>query len=159
MRRGFLVAIIVFVVVFAAVLTAATQFRLSALQEPGRTEIYLATKVKHILVHKDSRSVPLPPATTPASVAEGRKLYGAECAVCHGLDGRTATDAGRWMYPRAANLASPDVQAYSDQDLFWIVKNGIRFSGMPAFGKVESDEHIWNLTHYVRTLPVGSNPH
>ncbi len=63
------------------------------------------------------------------------------------------------MYPRAANLASPDVQAYSDQDLFWILKNGIRFSGMPAFGKVESDEHIWNLTHYVRTLPAGSNPH
>src|SRR5260370_7746522 len=154
MRRGFLVAIIVFVVVFAAVLTAATQFRLSALQEPGRTEIYLATKVKHILVHKDSRSVPLPPATTPASVAEGRKLYGAECAVCHGLDGRTATDAGRWMYPRSANLASPDVQAYSDQDLFWIVKNSIRFIAIPTFCKSQMSTHSSTLTPYFPPLPA-----
>src|SRR5260370_29239120 len=100
MRRGFLVAIIFVIVVFAAVLTAATQFRLSALQEPGRTEIYLATKVKHIRVHKGSRSVPLPPATTPASVAEGRKLYGAECAVCHGLDERTPTHPRPCLYPR-----------------------------------------------------------
>jgi mono/diheme cytochrome c family protein len=48
------------------------------------------------------------------------------------------------------------VQAYSDRELFWIVKNGIRLSGMPAFGKVESDEHIWNLVHYIRTLPAAA---
>jgi mono/diheme cytochrome c family protein len=59
------------------------------------------------------------------------------------------------MYPRASDLTSPDVRKYSDRDLFWIVKNGIRFSGMPAFGKLESDEHIWNLVHYVRTLRVS----
>ncbi len=82
------------------------------------------------------------PADVPASIAEGKKLYGAECAACHALDGRTPTDTGRWMYPRAADLASSDVQAYSDQELFWIVRNGIRFSGMPAFGKVETDEHM-----------------
>jgi mono/diheme cytochrome c family protein len=38
------------------------------------------------------------------------------------------------------------------------VKNGIRLSGMPAFGRVESDEHIWNLVHFVRTLPRNENP-
>src|SRR5260370_36635827 len=100
MRRGFLVAIIVCVVVCAAVLPAATQCRLRALQEPGRTEIYLATKAKHILVHKDSGSVPLPPATTPASVAEGGKLYGAECAACHGLVAIIATGRGRAQFHR-----------------------------------------------------------
>src|SRR5260370_39228708 len=121
MRRGFLVAIIVCVVVCASVLTAATQCRLSALQEPGRTEIYLATKVKHILVHKDSRSVPLPPATTPASAAGGRKSYGAECAVCPGLDERPAIVAGRCLYPMAANLARPTVQAYSALASLWCV--------------------------------------
>jgi mono/diheme cytochrome c family protein len=45
------------------------------------------------------------------------------------------------------------VQQYSDPELFWIVKNGIRLSGMPGFGKVESDEHIWDLVRYLRTLP------
>ena len=52
-----------------------------------------------------------------------------------------------------ANLISSQVQRYSDRELFWIVKNGIRLSGMPAFGKVETDEHIWDLIAYLRTLP------
>jgi mono/diheme cytochrome c family protein len=57
------------------------------------------------------------------------------------------------MYPRASDLTAPMVRQYSDSELFWIVKNGIRLSGMPAFAKVESDENIWNLVRYVRTLP------
>jgi hypothetical protein len=42
------------------------------------------------------------------------------------------------MYPRAADLLSKGVQNYSDQELFWIINNGIRFTGMPGFGKVET---------------------
>ena len=62
------------------------------------------------------------------------------------------------MYPHASDLTSPEVQQYSDREVFWIVKNGIRLSGMPAFGRVESDEHIWNLAHYVRTLGGSARP-
>ncbi len=85
-------------------------------------------------------------------------VFGTDCSMCHGPDGHTPTDSGRWMYPRASDLTSFTVQRYSDRELFWIVKNGIRLSGMPAFGKVESDEHIWNLVHYVRTLKGSDHP-
>lgn len=74
--------------------------------------------------------------------------------MCHGPDGHGHTDMGRWMYPRAADLTAEEVQSYSDPELFWIVQNGIRFSGMPAFGKVETEEKIWSLVDYVRTLPL-----
>lgn len=50
-------------------------------------------------------------------------------------------------------LARKRVQSYSDQELFWIISNGIRFTGMPGFGKTESPDHIWGLVNYVRTLP------
>jgi len=60
------------------------------------------------------------------------------------------------MYPRVADLTSKRVQSYSDQELFWIIRNGIRLTGMPAFGKVETDDHIWDLVNYVRTLPANS---
>lgn len=89
---------------------------------------------------------------TAATLAEGKTRYGVECAACHGMDGRGLTDNGRWMYPRAADLTSAEVQAYSDVELFWIVKNGIRLSGMPAFGRVETNERIWHLVHYARSL-------
>jgi mono/diheme cytochrome c family protein len=114
-----------------------------------------AASALRILVWRRARREVIPPAPVDrqAGVDEGDKLYGIDCSDCHGLDGHTPTDEGRWMYPRAANLISSQVQRYSDRELFWIVKNGIRLTGMPAFGKVETDEHIWNLIDYLRTLP------
>ena len=57
---------------------------------------------------------------------------------------------------RASDLTSKQVQSYSDQELFWIIQNGIRFTGMPAFGNVETPDHVWDLVNYVRTLPGDS---
>jgi len=145
--------------VTALAIVGLAQIRLDALQEPGRVETALATRAKHILIRRSSRhGIPPAPTDLQTSIEKGDKLYGTDCGGCHGLDGNKLTDAGRWMYPRAARLASHEVEQYSDRELFWIVKNGIRLSGMPAFGKVESDEHIWNLVHYVRTLARGADP-
>ena len=159
MKRWILIVLIALACGALVVIVGFTQIKLDALQEPGHLETVLATRAKHFLVHRSSRQdIPPAPPNLQASIEEGDKLFGTECAACHGMDGRKPTEAGRWMYPRAADLTSAAVQQYSDRELFWIVKNGIRLSGMPAFGKVESDEHIWNLVHYVRTLPHGANP-
>jgi mono/diheme cytochrome c family protein len=145
----FLVAVIAIV--------AASQFTLSALPEPGRLELSLATKAKHYLVHRSSREgIPPAPADRQVAIQEGERVYGTDCGACHGLSGHNPTDAGRWMYPRAADLTSSGVHSYSDQEVFWIIKNGIRLSGMPAFGKVETDEHIWDLVFYIHTLPKSA---
>jgi mono/diheme cytochrome c family protein len=149
----------VFALVIAGALLAMSQFSLSAMPEPGNIETYLATRAKHIFVRRGSReAIPPAPSNVKASIEEGEQLFGTECAACHGLDGHKPTDAGRWMYPRAADLTSREVQQFSDRELFWIVKNGIRLSGMPAFGKVETAENIWNLVRYVRTLHDSPNP-
>ena len=154
MKRWILAAVLIVVLSGLVVIFVFTRFDLSALQEPGQVETFLATQAKRILIYKNSRSgIPLPPKDLQASLEQGETLYGTDCAMCHGSDGHTLTDNGRWMYPRASDLTSPSVQQYSDPELFWIVKNGIRFSGMPGFGKVESDEHIWDLVRYLRTLP------
>jgi mono/diheme cytochrome c family protein len=146
------------VAVFLSFLVLAFEFNPSALSEPGKVETDVATTTLRILVWRRASREVIPPAPDDwqASVDEGDELYGIDCSDCHGLDGHTPTDEGRWMYPRAANLISSQVQRYSDRELFWIVKNGIRLSGMPAFAKVETDEHIWNLIAYLRTLP-GTN--
>jgi len=160
LRRAWVITILILVAVLVSGSLLLSRFSLTALPEPGQTEMFLANKAKHFLVARGSReSVPNEPPDTPLSVAEGDKLYGTECAMCHGMDARKPSETGRWMYPRAADLTSPGTQGYSDRELFWIVRNGIRFSGMPAFGKVESDEHIWSLVHYVRSLntPPGRN--
>ena len=100
-----------------------------------------------------TQRLPPRPADMKASAASGSTHYGAQCGACHGPDGRSQMPIGRWMYPRAADLTSDQVQSFSDQELFWIIQNGIRFTGMPGFGKVYTDDGIWNLVDYVRTLP------
>jgi mono/diheme cytochrome c family protein len=148
--------VIVGAIVLAVALTlgVAMRFSLSALPEPGHTETFLATQIKRFLVHKGSRQgVPPAPADRVAGAKAGEEIFSMECASCHGSSGYDLTDAGRWMYPRAADLTSRASQSYSDQEIFWIVKNGVRMTGMPAFGKVESEENIWDLVFYVRILP------
>jgi mono/diheme cytochrome c family protein len=160
MRRNKTILAVGVIIIFLGVVAAlALRFDLSALPEPGRMEVALATRAKRILIARASRqNIPPQPQSTPDGVTEGKTRYGVECAACHGMDGRGLTDNGRWMYPRAADLTSPAVQEYSDQQLFWIVKNGVRLSGMPAFGKLESDERIWRIVQYLRTMPPKPGP-
>ena len=154
MRKFVTVGVGVLVLLAGIIAAATSLFTLSALSELGRTETFVATRAKHFLVRRSSREgIPPTPAAQESSAKEGERLFGTECGACHGNSGHNPTDAGRWMYPRAADLTSRDSQSYSDQELFWIIKNGIRLSGMPAFGKVESDDHIWDLVLYVRALP------
>lgn len=144
--------VILALVVVLAVL-ALMHFNLTALQEPGHFETLVANRVTHFMIRRASQQRILPPPLdVKASVASGRTHYDGECGICHGSDGRSQTPIGRWMYPRAADLTSDQVQSFSDQELFWIIQNGIRFTGMPAFGKVETADQTWNLVNYVRTL-------
>jgi mono/diheme cytochrome c family protein len=154
MRLRVIIVLAIVVVGAVAAVVGFNRAKLDALHEPGSVETFLATNIKKILIARSSgQGIPPAPTDLKASIKEGETVYGTDCSMCHGMDGRTPTDTGRWMYPRASDLTSPTVQQYSDRELFWIIKNGIRLTGMPAFGKVEPDEHIWNLVTYVRTLP------
>jgi mono/diheme cytochrome c family protein len=155
MRRYAGVAVGLCVTVFPVLLVLAFEFNPGALSEPGKLETDAATLALRVLVWRRATReiIPPAPADRQASIDEGDKLYGVDCGDCHGLDGHTPTDEGRWMHPRAANLISSQVQRYSNRELFWILKNGIRFTGMPAFAKVGADAHIWNLIDYLRTMP------
>jgi mono/diheme cytochrome c family protein len=130
------------------------EFRLTALQEPGPLETRIVNQAKHFTIRRaSSHGTPPRPVDIKASREAGATHYGLDCGICHGVDGHAQTAPGRWMYPRATDLTSKEVQSYSDPELFWIIKNGIRYTGMPAFGKVETPDNIWGLVNYVRTLP------
>jgi len=110
MKRWILAVLIGLALAAVVVIVGFTQIKLDALQEPGHLETVFATQAKHLLVPWSSREgIPPAPTNLQASIEEGDKLYGTECAMCHGPDGHTAADAGRWMYPRASDLTSPAV--------------------------------------------------
>lgn len=156
MRRSQWVIPLSAVVVLAVAIgawAALGHLTLSALNEPSLAEVRVATMVKHYLVRRSCRGLLPPPTADDAiNVANGRMQFGAHCSVCHGRDGRTPTEVGRWMYPRAPDLGSATVQRWTDAELFWIIKNGLRPTGMPGFANLHTDEEIWDFVHYVRSL-------
>jgi mono/diheme cytochrome c family protein len=155
MKRIIMIVGLVVVIGLLAGWIGFSNFNLAAIPEPGGKETALATRAKHLLIARASREgIPSRPKDRAASAAQGDKLYAINCSLCHGEDGHTVSPMGRWMYPRAADLSSPQTQSYSDDQLFWVVKNGIRLSGMPGFARLETDEHIWNVVDHLRTLPV-----
>lgn len=159
MRSRAVWTIVVLVVTAMAIIAIfLMRFSLSAIQGPGPLETRMANRAKHFFISRASRDTVLPAQTDKkAAIAEGDMLFGIDCSMCHGRDGHAKTDMGRWMYPRAVDLTSAEAQSYSDRELFWTIKNGIRFTGMPAFGKAESDEHIQDLVAFIRTLPANSS--
>lgn len=158
-RRKLYAGLIAVVMVLVGVGWFASRATLSALEPPGRAETYLATRAKHFLVGRASRGLIVPPpAADGMSEMRGEMNYGARCRACHGTDGRTPTDIGRAMYPPAPDLGSPAVQQYTDAELFVVIHDGIRLTGMPGFAKIHSDAEIWDLVRYVRSLGEKASP-
>jgi mono/diheme cytochrome c family protein len=146
------ISILVLLLVAGAILFA-TEFNLSANPEPTRLEARIATMGKHWFVSRSARMHRVTePSSGPSSLDSGGMTFNGDCAFCHGQDGKSPTDVGLAMYPRVPSLASPEVQQWSDAELFWIIRNGNRFTGMGAFGKTLSDEQIWDLVRFVRSL-------
>ena len=90
----------------------------------------------------------------PAKVLVGFEHYAAHCAVCHGAPGVPKGDIGRGLYPPPPDLAK-SVQPYSPAELFWIVKHGIKMTGMPSWSD-HSDEEIWATVGFLEQLPAMS---
>jgi len=85
------------------------------------------------------------------------------CAFCHANDGSGDTPIGNGLYPKPPDLRKPATQELSDGELFWIIENGVRFTGMPAFSNNGDHDHAggnhggngqdsWKLVHFIRRL-------
>src|SRR5579871_1500089 len=96
-----------------------------------------------------------PVGNNPRAVAAGRDAYTGSCAECHGSNGDGKGVFGAATYPPATDLTSHDVAEKSDAELFWITKNGLSFTAMPGFGDQYSDQDIWNIVAYMRSLQNG----
>ena len=95
-----------------------------------------------------------PVKDTPDAVEDGKQLFTSYCMVCHGLDGQnTGVPFAETIAPPVPSLASAHVQAYTDGQLKWIIKNGIEPSGMPPSTGEFGDDDMWRMVLYIRHLP------
>ncbi len=94
-----------------------------------------------------------PVSQTPDVLREGMEHFKSSCVFCHGAPKVARADWGTAMLPEGPELASKGTQASTDGELFYIIKEGVRMTGMPAFGEEHSDEDIWKIVSFIRHLP------
>jgi len=138
-----------------AMLWYVLQSGFSAKEQPMELEVLFARQLRHLAMPEAQKQMRNPVPATDEVLAEARVHFADHCASCHGNDGRGSTLIGQNFHPRTPDLTKIETQSFSDGELFYIIHNGIRFTGMPAWGKgrLESDLDSWKLVHFIRHLP------
>jgi mono/diheme cytochrome c family protein len=125
----------------------------TANKPPSEGETTLANAAKDVVIPLEAGKMPNPLPETDEVVSQGQEVFLGSCAQCHAPDGRGGTDIGRNMYPPAADLSSSHVQHWSDGELFWIIRNGVRLTGMPSWQSSISENDTWKLARFIHKLP------
>jgi len=127
----------------------------SAREKPAAAEIWLARRLWRLAQSPGVDGLKNPVSPTPLSIAEARDHFADHCAVCHANSGSGKTQINQGLYPPAPDMRT-DTQALTDGEIFYIIKNGIRFTGMPGWGG--GDEENWQLVLFIRHLPQLTGP-
>lgn len=127
-------------------------FNVAAIEpDSAVTEWVLHTTMRRSVAMR-SAAIVAPKSFTEAQARDGFGEFSAMCAGCHGAPGRMRSAVGKGLRPRAPDLAQA-ARNWDSGSLFWIVKNGIKMTGMPAFGPTHEDQTIWNIVAFVSRLP------
>ncbi len=125
----------------------------SADKQPSQLETVLANMAKDVVIPLQAQALENPVPASEQVIRQGQQIFGQACSICHGADGHARTGLGRAMYPPAMDLTSPHVKSWTDSELFGIIQNGIRLTGMPAWKSTISEMNTWKLVRFIRELP------
>ena len=158
MKRTTLVVLSVMVLaalIGAGMLVRMMRYGFSTHDDPSSMEAMMARMMRRGSVPVDLRNAKNPLPMSPKVLGEARAHWADHCATCHGNDGKGQTALGHGMYPKAPDMTHEATQTLSDGELFSVIENGIRLTGMPGWGSgtAESAYGSWTLVHFIRHLP------
>ena len=159
------VLVVLVLLVLGVLAVAYGGFATVAATEPGAgpVEWFLHT-ARESAIHSAIEDVEVPPLDDPAKLRSGLVHYHSMCVTCHGAPGVDPAELAQGLNPMPPDLYSAAQREITEEgegheggeeaaEAFWVVKNGIRMTGMPAFGPTHSDEDIWAITAFVQRLP------
>ena len=129
----------------------------SARDEPTAVEAFLARRLRRMAVPRAAVQARNPVQASSEVLSEAMAHFADHCATCHANDGSGSTEIGKGLYPKPPDMRQSLTQNLTDGEIFYIIHNGIRLTGMPAFGEPradEADQDSWKLVHFIRRLPA-----
>lgn len=154
--RAFVALIVLVAIVVGVAAYTVARRGLSTRAEPSGIEELLARTMRGLATPSNVRLMTNPVEPTPEVLEDGLEHFADHCASCHANNGSGDTEMGRSLYPRAPDMRAAPTQELSDGELFSIIENGIRLTGMPAWGTgtPEGQRASWALVHFIRRLPT-----
>ncbi|MGB6961751.1 MAG: c-type cytochrome, partial [Candidatus Acidiferrum sp.] len=155
MKRGTLMLLVLglVAVVIIVVITSIFHNGLSARATPTVLEKMMAREARQLAIPSAARALSNPVPASAENLHDARLHFADHCSICHGNDASGDTMIGRGLYPKPPDLRLPETQKLSDGELFWVIENGVRFTGMPAFSTPGMQEDSWKLVAFIRHLP------
>ena len=120
---------------------------------PSSAEIHVARALRSWALPRGARDAKNPFTVSPGLLQESARHFADHCTSCHGNDGSGATEMGRNFFPRVPDMRAQSTQNLSDGELYYIIHNGVRWTGMPAWGDPDNDSDSWKLVLFIRHLP------
>jgi mono/diheme cytochrome c family protein len=152
-----LVAFLLFLVIvaIAGVMLVLQGRGVSARPEPSGIEKRAALFMRAWMTPATYKGLKSPVSPTEENFIAGREHFADHCTPCHGNDGGGDTEMGRGLYPKAPDMRLARTQNLSDGELFYIIENGVKLTGMPAWstGTPEGEKSTWQLVTFIRRLP------
>jgi predicted CXXCH cytochrome family protein len=130
----------------------------STADQPSFLETVVARTARNLSIPRKARMEANPWPATADVLKEARESFLDRCAVCHGPDGAGQTQVGSNLYPKVPDLRSPRTQKLTDGEIRYIIRNGVRLTGMPGWGKPhdEQGDDSWKLVLFIRSLGLLS---
>jgi len=128
------------------------QYNIAADAPHTRPVFQVLTLVRERSVANHARDIVPPSLEDPGLIRSGAGNYDAMCTGCHLAPGLASSELHRGLYPVPPRLDSPARQKSPSTD-FWVIKHGIKASGMPAWGRSMEDRYIWGITAFLQKLP------
>jgi mono/diheme cytochrome c family protein len=158
MRAWRLAGVALLVLVISAAVFGWFEIRrgFSARAEPSRMETFLATTLRRLALPATYRELRNPIPASAENLQAGMEHFADHCAICHANDGSGTTMFGKGLYPKPPDMRKGETQNKRDGELYDTIENGVRLSGMPAFGEepaVGQDGDTWKLVLFLRHLP------
>ena len=132
------------------------QYGFSAREKPTLLEASLVRKARRWAIPSKAKHLENPMRANAEMLEDGRNHWADHCATCHANNGSGETGIGRSLYPKAPDMRGSETQSLSDGELYYIIRNGVRMTGMPAWGRAEDgdfDHETWMLVAFIRHLP------
>lgn len=155
MIRGIVIGAVGVVVLGLILIYAGVEAGLMPANADGRPagmERWAARTSLAATLRREAPTTPNPVALNDANLEAGIKLYGENCAVCHGAADGAPSNIARGLYQHAPQLAKDGVEDDPEGVSYWKITHGIRFTGMPSFGATLSDEQRWQLALFLKHM-------